>query len=336
MDAGTVAPPRRPLRIALPAFLGRQRLLIGVLSLLGIALGLILAAGARNFGQVTINGFVTGSYLALGAIGLTLVYGILRLVNFAHGDFLTFGAYLAVLVNVGFGLSIVLAVIVAVVGTALLGIGLETVLWRPMRAKGAGVIQLILISIGLAFLIRNAVQFIAGTSPQPLHVDTTSTYAAGGFRIGQTELIVVIVGFALLILVGLMLRYTRLGKQMRAVSDDFDLAESSGINTGRIVVVTWIFAGGMAGLAGVLYTAAVGTVTPNTGFHLLLPLFAAVVLGGIGNAYGALAGGVVIGLFTEWSTLVVDSRWKLVVGFVILIAVLIVRPQGIFGQARTG
>jgi neutral amino acid transport system permease protein len=106
----------------------------------------------------------------------------------------------------------------------------------------------------------------------------------------------------------------------------------TGINTDRVVIATWIFAAGLAGLAGVLYTAAIGTMTPNLGFFLLLSLFAAVILGGIGSAYGALAGGLLLGLAQEWSTLVIDPRWKVAVGFGILILVLIVRPQGLFGR----
>jgi len=141
-----------------------------------------------------------------------------------------------------------------------------------------------------------------------------------------------IVGIVTLVVVGLMLRRTSLGRQMRALADDFDLAEVTGIDTDRVVVAMWIFAAGLAGLAGVLYTTAIGTMTPNLGFFLLLSLFAAVILGEIGNAFGALAGGLLLGLAQEWSTLVVDARWKVAIGFAILIIVLIVRPQGLFGR----
>jgi neutral amino acid transport system permease protein len=145
----------------------------------------------------------------------------------------------------------------------------------------------------------------------------------------------VIISFVVLTAVATMLRVTSLGRQMRALADNFDLAETTGIDTGQVVLKTWLLAGGLAGLAGVLVVAATGSLTPNTGFYLLLPLFAAVVLGGIGNAYGALAGGLVIGLTQEWSTLVVESQWKVAVSFLVLIIVLIVRPQGIFGRERT-
>jgi neutral amino acid transport system permease protein len=124
-----------------------------------------------------------------------------------------------------------------------------------------------------------------------------------------------------------------LGKQMRALSDDLDLAETSGINTSRVILYTWIFAGALAGLAGALAGTTL-PLQPELGFTLLLAIFASVVLGGIGDAFGALAGGMVLGLVTEWSTLFIDSRWKLAIGFVVLILVLIIRPQGIFGKAK--
>jgi branched-subunit amino acid ABC-type transport system permease component len=130
-----------------------------------------------------------------------------------------------------------------------------------------------------------------------------------------------------------MLRATLLGKRMRALSDDLNLAETSGIDTSRVIVYTWVFAAGLAGLAGV-FAAALTQLQPELGFELLLPIFAAVVLGGIGNAFGALTAGIVLGVVIEWSTFVVAPGLKLAVGFLILIIVLIIRPQGIFGRAR--
>jgi len=303
--------------------------------LAAVALTLALLYGVDEFAQRTINGGVSGTYFALGAVGLTLVYGTLRLVNFAHGDMLTFGAYVAFLFNITLGVPVVLAALCAVAATAALGVASERIMWRPMRAKRAGLLQLLLMAIGLAFVIRYTIQLIAGTAPRSLEVDVTSSIAFLGLRIGRTELIVVVVGLAAVVAVVVMLRQTLLGKQMRALADNFDLAEVSGIDTDRIVLATWVFAGGLAGLAGVLLVAAIGSMTINIGFFILLSLFAAVIVGGIGNAYGALVGGMVIGLAQEWSTLVLDARWKVAVGFAVLIAVLIVRPEGVFGKERT-
>jgi neutral amino acid transport system permease protein len=295
---------------------------------------LILYHGLHEVSQRGINGLSLGAIYALGAVGLTLVYGILKLVNFAHGDFLTFGAYMAYLVNVTWELPLVFGLAFAVLTTALLGIGLEKVMWGPMRGRGAGMLQLLLMAIGLAFVIRYGIQFVWGTELRQLNVNRTDTVNFLDLRVGRTQLIVIIVGFVTLIATGLMLRMTLLGKRMRALSDDLDLAETSGIDTSRVILYTWLFAAGLAGLAGV-FAGAITQLQPELGFELLLPIFAAVVLGGIGNAFGALTAGIVLGVVIEWSTLIVAPGLKLAVGFVILIIVLIIRPEGIFGHART-
>jgi neutral amino acid transport system permease protein len=335
MEAGALASGQERTLIERVATAARERpAVVAVLILLAIVLVMIAAKGLHDVAQTGLNGLSLGAIYALGAVGLTLVYGILKLVNFAHGDFLTFGAYMAYLVNVTWGLPLVVAVFWAMVATALLGIVLEKVMWGPMRARGAGMLQLLLMAIGLALVIRYTIQFIWSTELRHLDVNLTDTVNFLGLTIGRTNLIVIIVGFVVLISTGMMLRYTLLGKRMRALSDNLDLAETSGIDTSRVILWTWIFAAGFAGLAGVLI-GAITQVQPELGFELLLPIFAAVVLGGIGNAYGALTGGIVLGLVIEWSTLFIDARWKSAIGFVVLILVLIVRPQGIFGRAKT-
>lgn len=289
--------------------------------------------------QTGLNGLSTGSYVAMGAVGLTLVYGILKLVNFAHGDLLTFGAYIAYVVSVSWDGPLLLGILAAIAATALLGLFFELTMWGPMRAKGAGFLQLVLMSIGLAFVIRSTIQFIAGGDPVFLDVDRSSASTPFDFigidlRLRNVLWVSLTVGIVVLTLVGLLLRYTLLGKKMRALSDSLDLAETTGINTERIVLITWIFAGGLAGLGGVLL-GMVSQVKPELGFELLLPIFAAVVLGGIGNPFGALAAGLTLGVLIEWATIPEGlSNWKFAVGFVVLIIALIVRPQGVFGKAR--
>ena len=294
---------------------------------------MVASKGLEQVLDTGLTGLSTGSIYALGAVGLTLVYGILKLVNFAHGDFLTFGAYMAFVVNVSWGAPLVLAVFFAMAMTAALGVALERVMWRPMRQRGAGMLQLLLMSIGLALVIRYTLQFFYGTELRSLDVNKTATIDFLGLSMGRTQGIVILISFAVLLGTGLMLRYTLLGKRMRALSDSIDLAETSGIDTGRVITWTWIFAGAFAGLAGV-FLAAVTQIQPELGFELLLPIFAAVVLGGIGDAFGALAGGILLGLVVEWSGLYIASGMKVAVAFVVLILVLIVRPQGIFGKAR--
>lgn len=305
---------------------------LGVVGL--IVAALVGAEGVHAVAQASLNGLTLGTVYALGAVGLTLVYGILKLVNFAQGDFLTFGAYMAYLVNVTWGMPLVAAILFAMATTALLGLLSERLMWRPMRSKGAGLLQLLLMSIGLAFVIRSGIQWFWGTQIRTLDVNVTDSVTFLGLRIGQTELMVVVVGILVLLAVGAVVRFSLLGKRMRALSDDLALAETAGIDTRRVILFTWLFAGALAGLAGVL-SGALTSLRPELGFELLLPIFAAVILGGIGNPFGALTAGLVLGMAIEWSTLLVEPRWKVTFGFVALVIALVVRPQGIFGQAKT-
>ncbi len=334
MEAGQVteAAPGMPGE-SLRSKLSRRPALTALGVIGAIFLALVIGHGLHDVAQVSLNGLSLGVVYALGAVGLTLVYGILKLTNFAHGDFLTFGAYMAYLVNITWGAPLVVAIFWAMIATAVIGVVFERLMWGPMRRQHAGFLQLILMSIGLAFVIRAVIQWFWSTDIKQLDVDTTSSVELLGLRIGQTELMVIIVGIAVIAATGFVLRYTLLGKRMRALSDDLDLAETAGIDTRRVILYTWIFAGALAGLAGVL-AATSQALTPEMGFQLLLPIFAAVILGGIGDAFGALAAGIVIGVMTEWSTLVVDPRWKTTVGFLVLIIVLVIRPQGIFGKAK--
>ena len=323
------------LTIAALAPLEDRPAAIAAVVLANIIAILVVYHGLHDVTQRGINGLSLGAIYSLGAVGLTLVYGILKLVNFAHGDFLTFGAYMAYLVNVTWGLPLVYGVAFAIATTALLGVVLEKGMFAPMRRRGAGILQLLLMTLALGFVIRYTIQFIWSTELRQLDVNRSAVVELpGDLRIGRISLIVVILGTATLVATGLMLRLTLLGKRMRALSDNLDLAETSGINTSRVITYTWIFAAGLAGLAGVC-AGAITQLQPEMGFELLLPIFAAVVLGGIGNAFGALAAGIVLGVVIEWSTLVVTPGLKLVVGFLILIIVLILRPEGIFGRART-
>jgi neutral amino acid transport system permease protein len=304
---------------------------VGLLAGTGIVLGIV--EGWRELGQVTINGVVAGNYFALGAVGLTLIFGVLRLVNFAHGEFLTFGAYMLIAGN-ALGFPLWVSVVFGVVMTAILGLTLEVALWRPVRRKRVGELQLLLLALGLAFFMRNAIAFVAGPEDRASGANITAGVHLGQLRIGRTELIVTVLGLVVILLVGAALRYSSLGRQTRALADSIQLAETTGIDTDRIVLITWAASAGLAGLAGILYALPAGVVNPNLGFSLILSIFAAVVVGGIGNAYGALAGGLLIGLVQEWSTLVIDPAMKVAVGFAVLILVLLIRPQGLFGRGR--
>lgn len=288
--------------------------------------------------QLLANGLATGAVIALGAVGVSLVYGIVRLVNFAHGDYLTFGTYAAVAV-VGVAPSLALGTAVAIVGTALLAVALELALWRPLRRKGAGFMSLFIVSIGLALVLRHLIFLAAGGSQRSYPVDQLRAYAVGPVRLSLGQLVSTVVAGAAIVLTAVVLARTTLGKSMRALADDRALAAVTGIDVDRVFVYTWLLAGGLAGLAGVLVALTQGSFDPNVGFVVLLPIFAAVVLGGIGSAYGALVGGVSLGIATEastWSALGggIDPVYKPVVAFVLLVLALLVRPQGLFGKAR--
>src|SRR5829696_7064177 len=286
------------------------------------------------FLQLVANGLVTGAVLAIAAVGVSLIYGILGLVNFAYGDVMTFGAFVAVLCNGRLGMGMVVAAVLAMVATAILSLSLEGVLWRPLRARRAGFMSLFLASIGLALVLRQAIFLVAGPQPRSYDVDPYKVYVLGSVRLSGAQAIAVTVAVAL------VLGTTSVGRTMRAVADDRVLAAVAGIDTGRVIVLTWILCGLIAGLAGVLAALVQSSFDPNFGFSLLLPVFAAVLLGGIGSASGALFGGLLLGLATEVSTWAgfhggVNPIYKPVVAFAVLIAVLLVRPQGLLGRART-
>jgi neutral amino acid transport system permease protein len=291
------------------------------------------------FWQLLANGLVTGSVLAIGAAGVSVVYGILRLVNFAYGDFMAFGALMAYLFQGPLHLSFVLATLLGMVATAALSLGLDAVLWRPLRARRAGFMSLFLASIGLALVLRQVLLLAYGPQPQTYKVDQYKVYVIGSVRLSEPQLITIVGAAVAIGAVGLFLSRSTVGRTMRALADDRALAAIAGIHVGRVITYTWILSGLLAGLAGVFAGLVQSSFDPNFGFQLLLPVFAAVVLGGIGSAYGALAGGLVLGLAMElstWPSLLggVDPVYKPVVAFAILTAALMVRPQGLFGRAR--
>lgn len=280
--------------------------------------------------QTLFNGVAVGSIIALGAVGLTLSMGILRLSNFAHGDFLTVGAYLTWLVNRS-GLNIWLSMIVAVIGTIVLMLLAEQLLWKPMRDQRASDTTLIIISIGLALFLRNGILLIWGSGNQNYDLPLVEALDIGGVRIAYFRVLVVILTVVAIVALHFILQNTKIGKGMRAVADNIDLARVSGINVEQVILFTWILTAVLTAFGGALY-GLITVVRPNMGWFLILPMFAGVTLGGIGNPYGAIAGGLVIGIIQEMSVSVVGAEYKLGVALLVMIAVLLLRPQGIFGK----
>jgi branched-chain amino acid transport system permease protein/neutral amino acid transport system permease protein len=279
--------------------------------------------------QLVLNGIVTGSILVLGAIGLTLTYGILRFANFAHGDIMTLGAYTA-LILVMMNVPIIIAFPVAMAFTALVGILIDTILYRPLRKKGS--IVLLISSVGVALLLRNIVQIIWGPQMRYYSTEIQIAYILPlGLRIKPDQVMIILTASAFIVLLHLFLKKTRTGKAMRAMADNSDLARITGIDTDRIIMWTWGIGCALAAAAGILLGMEV-QLRPFMGWDLLLPIFAAAILGGIGKPYGAMAGGIIIGLSQEISTAFISTAYKPAVSFVILILVLLVRPSGIFGK----
>ncbi|MGJ5673809.1 MAG: branched-chain amino acid ABC transporter permease [Nostochopsis sp.] len=278
--------------------------------------------------QLIVNGISVGSIIALGAVGLTLTNGILRLSNFAHGDFLTLGAYLTLLVN-STGINIWLSMILAAVGTVAAMLLSEKLLWSRMRSIRATSTTFIIISIGLALFLRNGIIFFWGGSNQKYNVPVAQALDFWGIKIPQVKLLVVVLAILVILVLHYLLQNTKIGKAMRAVADDIDLARVSGINVDKIVLWTWVIAGSLTSLGGSMLGLS-EAVRPNMGWFLILPLFASVILGGIGNPYGAIAAAFIIGIAQEVSTPLLGSQYKQGVALLIMILVLLIRPKGLF------
>lgn len=286
------------------------------------------------------KGLTYGAIVALASVGLSLIYSVTGLINFAHGEVVTFGAVIALFLNASvFGprLHLLWAVLPALALTALLGAGLERGLFGPLRRRRTGRVALIVVSIGLSLFLRHLYLLFIGGAPHAYEQYAVQAQQSWGpISLPLKDVVIVGVCLAVLAGVGLMLQRTRLGTEMRAVADDKHLAEASGINVDRVILHTWVLGATLAGLGGILL-GITQTVQWDMGFVLLLTMFAAVVLGGIGTAFGAAVGGLIIGVATEASTFWLPVEFKVVVALGVLILVLLVRPQGLFGlRERVG
>ncbi|MGH6915288.1 MAG: branched-chain amino acid ABC transporter permease [Geminicoccales bacterium] len=276
--------------------------------------------------QLVSFGVVLGGIIALGAVGVSLIFGILRFANFAHGDMMTLGAYLALVVVGPLALPMVVAFPLALVGTAAIVVGIDQVLFRRLR-RTAPVILLIS-SFGVALILRSVIQLVWGPDNVVYSNAIQLPWRLGDLRIRPDHVTILAVTIGLVVLLHLFLQRTRMGKAMRAMSDDPDLARVTGINTEAVVVWTWVLGGGLAAAAGI-FLGMDTRLNPLLGWNLLLPVFAAALLGGIGKPYGAIAGGFVIGIATEVSTMFMQPVYKPAVAFALIVILLIVRPTGL-------
>jgi len=285
--------------------------------------------------QLAVQGLVFGLIIAMSAIGLSLIFGTTGLTNFAHGELVTFGAMVTLLFNDAFGLPVILAAVVGILATAGIGYVNEATLWRPLRRRGTGLIAMLVVSIGLSILVRYVFNYLAGgrRARYDQYAVQVDGYEFGPIFITPRELWIIGISVVVLLIVAIGVQRTKLGKAMRAVADNKDLAESSGIDVERVIMSIWVIGGGLAGLGGVLFGLNQG-VRWDMGFELLLLMFAAVTLGGLGTAYGPLVGSVIVGLLINLSTVWVAPELKNIGALLVLVAILLVRPQGIFGRAE--
>ena len=295
---------------------------------------------AGEFVRLLVDGIRFGLVIGITAIGLSLIFGTTGLTNFAHGELVTIGAVVAWTINVVGGVQLIPATLIAMVVGAVVGALNELGVWRPLRRRGAGLVAQLVVSIGLALVLRYLVLIFFGGRSESF-ADYTAQVARdyGPFSLTDKDLSAIVISVVVLLGIALLLQHTRIGKAMRAVADNRDLAASSGIDVDQVVLFVWMLGGALATLGGVLFALSElsSTVYYEMGFSLLLMMFAGVVLGGLGTTYGALVGCLIVGILVQLSTLVLPVDLKYLGGLAVLIVILVFRPQGILGaKARIG
>ena len=295
--------------------------------------------------QLMVYGLISGAILSLGGIGLSLTYSVLRFSNFSHGDLITVGAYFSLaflaltgklgipnrgFLGLSFGGGMLVAMVLTMGATAGVAVLLDRLIYRRLRK--AHPVLLLMTSVGVAFVLRNAVLFSAGPNAMYYSQRIQRAMVLWGIRVKPDHFFILAVALLCVVSVWLFLTRTKIGKAMRAMADNPDLAKVTGINTERVVMWTWVIGASLAAIAGTLAGIENKLILPELGWQMLLPLFSSVILGGIGNPYGAMVGGMIIGLSGEISTAFVSPAYKPAVAFVILVIILILRPKGLFGR----
>jgi len=280
-----------------------------------------------------VGGLNFGLLLGLAAMGAALIYGTTRLSNFAHGEMVTWGAVIALLCTTFWHLPLWLGIIAAIVSGGLLGLAMDAGLWRPLRRKGLGIVQLMIVSIGLSLALRYVLQYMIGGSTYQLQGSSPAPIKLGPVSLSYIDMIGMGTSIVIILAVAYFLTRTRVGKATRAISDNPQLAAASGIDVDRVVRTVWILSGALAATSGVLWAYFRPGVKWDMGMQMLLLIFCAITLGGLGSAIGALIGSIIVGLAVEVSTLLgVPSDLKYASALVALIVILLVRPQGLLGR----
>jgi branched-subunit amino acid ABC-type transport system permease component len=278
-------------------------------------------------------GLVTASVLAIAAVGLSLQFGITNYINFAYGDFMALGAYVSWELNGGIlHWDIWIAMIGGSLALGMSAVLLNQFLLGPFARRFQKLFYVLIVTFGLSLIILNMITSVWGSEVRRYQLANERPIHLGPFLLTRDQLIVVVIGLGLMLAIHLMLTSTRLGKSMRAMSDNTSLAMTSGIDTRRITTITWFLSGSMAGLAGTVLGITAASITPTAGETFLFVIFAAVIVGGVGSVYGAIVGALIIGMATEISAIAINPAYKLDTAFVILIFALLFKPSGLFAR----
>lgn len=280
-------------------------------------------------------GVVTSSILALGAVGFTLQFGVTNVLNLAYADVMIATAFVAYLVAHAGG-NLVLTFIVGAAFGAVASAVLNRAVFSPFIRRGTGPFGMIVVAIGVSVMLENGLLAFIGPGFFSLPFNQGRSFHWGAMVFTSIQLVIVGVAVAAMLAVHAILRHTRIGRAMRATSADAELARGCGVATSRVVDIGWLISGALCGLAGVVLVLNVGTFDTSTGSGFLVPIIAAAVLGGVGAPYGAMLGALVVGMASELSTVFVQPEWNTTVAFVILIVVLLLRPQGILSEVAAG
>jgi len=281
--------------------------------------------------QYILNGIISGGMLALPAVAFSLLYGILRFPNFAIGTYITAGGFIAYAANVTFKLPIPIAFVIAMLLCGFLGVGVDQSAFRPMRQRRP--LTLAIVSIGVSFIVENIARFIWGNELKSYDLPVLRGMEFGGLRIGKEQLVILFVSLVFMVLVQCLLKFSRLGKAMRAVSDNAMLASVKGIDSEGIILRTSFLGAALTGAAGVMVGIDTA-IDPLMGFKLILSIFAAAILGGIGSATTAVGGAFFVGLAEEISTIWLPATYKSAIGFAMIVLILLFRPAGLFRRTR--
>lgn len=280
--------------------------------------------------QLTVTGLLVASLLALGAVGLSLTFGVARFANVAHGDFMMLGAYATFAFNALVGVPFWWAALLGIVATLLVGVPVARVAYDKLPVTGT--VQLLIISIGVSFILRHAVLFAFGSGLLQFAVPLQRPYVWGPIRLTPYQLLTLFAAAALVLAVHLLLSRTKLGRILRAIADNAVLTEIAGADVGRARLAMWLIAVLLASTGGILLGLNL-VIQPNMGWDLVIPIFSAAIVGGIGNPYGAMGGALVIGLAQEWSTLLIPASYKEAIAFGAMALCLMFRPRGLWGGA---